>query len=118
MCITPTFAHAKALALAGAEIVAVDVRWNRPFGEPVEAAFAQRLGKKLGVAVLADCQTLEDAQNAQRIGVDAVAPTFGFGTNSIGTQPDFALLKADDQAWTAGNCRRRFLGTPAGSASV
>src|SRR5690554_4700051 len=27
MCITPTFAHAKALALAGAEIVAVDVRW-------------------------------------------------------------------------------------------
>ena len=36
MCITPTFAHAKALALAGAEIVAVDVRWNRPFGEPLE----------------------------------------------------------------------------------
>lgn len=93
MCITPTFAHAKALALAGAGMVAVDVRQNRPFGEPVEALLP-KIRQELGVAVLADCQTLEDAKNAQRIGVDAVAPTFGFGTNSIGTEPDFALLKA------------------------
>ena len=88
----PDLAHAKAL-LGRCRDRCGGCTLNRPFGEPVEALLP-KIRQELGVAVLADCQTLEDAKNAQRIGVDAVAPTFGFGTNSIGTEPDFALLKA------------------------
>lgn len=93
MCITPTFKHAKSLAEAGAQMIAVDVRGVRPFGEPL-AELLPRIRQELGVQVLADCATLADAQNAATIGVDALAPTFGFKTNQLGIEPDFALLKA------------------------
>lgn len=93
ICITPTFAHAQALVRAGAEMVAVDVRKTRPFGEPLEELLP-RIKQELGVLVLADCADIEDAKSAAKIGVDAVAPTFGFVPNHIGFEPDFELLKA------------------------
>lgn len=93
ICITPTFAHAKALVEAGADMVAVDCREARPFGEPLEELIP-RIRKELGVSVLADCQTLDDAKVALHIGADSLAPTFGFKANSIGIEPDFALLQA------------------------
>lgn len=92
ICITPTFAHARALAEAGAEMVAVDARQTRPFGEPLEE-LVPRIRQELGVFVLADCQSIHDAENAQEIGVDAVAPTFGFQEDSIGARPNFLLLE-------------------------
>lgn len=92
ICITPTFAMAKALALVGADMIAVDVRKTRPFGEPLGELLPQ-IRQKLGVLVLADCATLNDARGALDIGVDALAPTFGFLENSIGIEPDFALLR-------------------------
>src|SRR5699024_4203921 len=91
MCITPTFDHAKALAKAGADVIAVDVRKERPFGEPLEELLP-RIRQELGVLVMADCGSLEDARLAKKIGVDALAPTFGFQQNSIGIEPDFKLL--------------------------
>ena len=93
ICITPTFAHAEALVKAGADMVAVDVRQTRPFGEPLEELLT-KIRQELGVLVLADCATLSDCRNAQRIGVDALAPTFGFQENDIGFEPDFKLLGA------------------------
>ena len=93
ICITPTFARAEALVKAGADMVAVDVRETRPFGEPLEELLA-KIRQELGVLVLADCATLSDARKAQRIGIDALAPTFGFQENDIGVEPDFKLLEA------------------------
>lgn len=92
VCITPTFAHAMALVQAGADMVAVDCRAVRPFGEPLEE-IVPRIREELDVPVLADCQTLNDAKRALQVGVDSLAPTFGFKENSIGIEPDFVLLK-------------------------
>lgn len=93
MSITPTFAHAQALVKAGADIIAVDVRKERPFGEVLEELLP-RIRQELGVLVMADCGSFKDAQLAVKIGVDVLAPTFGFQDNSIGIEPDFELLKA------------------------
>ena len=92
LCITPTFEHAKALASAGADLVAIDVRKTRPFGEPLEELLP-RVRQELGVGVLADLAAVGDALNAVSIGVDAISTTFGFKANPIGIEPDFALLQ-------------------------
>ncbi|WP_425955920.1 N-acetylmannosamine-6-phosphate 2-epimerase [Xylanimonas sp. McL0601] len=71
--ITPTVADALALVDAGADIVAAHAaREGRPaetFEEIVRACHAR------GVAVLADCATLDEAADAVRAGADAVATT-------------------------------------------
>lgn len=92
ICISPTLRHVEPLVKAGAKMIAVDVRQTRPFGEPLEELLP-RIRRELGVAVLADCQTLSDAKDAVAIGVDALAPTFGFKENATGVEPDFALLE-------------------------
>lgn len=92
ICITPSFGHAKALAQAGADLVAVDVRRARPFGEPLEELLP-RIRQELNIIVMADCGTLEDAEVAVKIGVDVLATTFGFNQNEIGIEPDFQLLQ-------------------------
>ncbi|NMB00032.1 MAG: N-acetylmannosamine-6-phosphate 2-epimerase [Firmicutes bacterium] len=92
MTITPSFEKAQALVKAGADIVAVDVRAERPFGEPL-AELLPRIRQELGVPVMADCGSFSDAQMAVGIGVDALAPTFGFQENSIGIEPNFGLIK-------------------------
>ena len=92
IAITPTFAHAQCLKEAGADMVAVDVRATRPFGEPLEELLP-RIRRELDLPVLADCGDLADAKEAYRIGVDAVAPTFGFRETTIGIEPNFELLQ-------------------------
>lgn len=92
LCITPTFEHAQALVRAGAEIVAVDVRQTRTFGDPL-AELLPRIRTELGVQVMADCATAEDAAKAAAIGVDMVSSTFGFTQDRFGICPDFALLE-------------------------
>lgn len=92
IAITPTFAHARCLKEAGADMVAVDVRATRPFGEPLEELLP-RIRRELDLPVLADCGDLADAKKAHRIGVDAVAPTFGFRETTIGIEPNFELLQ-------------------------
>lgn len=92
MCITPSVNYAKELVRAGADVIAVDVRKERPFGEPLEELLP-RIRQELNVVVMADCATLEDAKVAKGIGVDVLAPTFGFLENEIGIEPDFKLLE-------------------------
>ena len=92
MAITPTFSLAEELVRSGADIFAVDVRRTRPFGEPL-AELLPRIRRELGVPVMADCATVEDARAAVEIGVDLVASTFGFRQNGLGTEPDFQLLR-------------------------
>lgn len=92
MAITPTFSLAEELVRSGADIIAVDVRRTRPFGEPL-AELLPRIRRELGVPVMADCATVEDARAAVEIGVDLVASTFGFRQNGLGTEPNFQLLR-------------------------
>lgn len=61
MAITPTFSLAEELVRSGADIIAVDVRRTRPFGEPL-AELLPRIRRELGVPVMADCATVEDAR--------------------------------------------------------
>jgi N-acylglucosamine-6-phosphate 2-epimerase len=92
ICITPTFAHAEALVRAGADIVAVDARQDRPHGEPLIELFP-RIRTELGAKVMADCATFADAQAACEIGVDLISTTFGFKENALGIEPDYQLLE-------------------------
>ncbi|MGI6624886.1 MAG: hypothetical protein ACOX57_05695 [Limnochordia bacterium] len=86
----PDFAHAKALALAGAEIVAVDVRWNRPL-ENLWKSFCQRSGRTW-CCRLADARPLMTPKMHKELGRRCGANLW-LWTNSIGTHPDFALLE-------------------------
>lgn len=92
MAITPFFSLAQDLVEAGADIVAVDVRSSRPFGDPLEELLP-RIRQELGVLVMADCATMEDARAAAQIGVDIIASTFGFRQGDFGAEPDFSLLE-------------------------
>ena len=73
--ITPTFAHAQAVAQAGADVIALDATPRpRPNGETL-ADIIRRIHDELGLPVLADVSTLEEAVQAAALGADLVAPT-------------------------------------------
>ncbi len=91
--ITPTLRHAKACALAGADIVALDAtRRQRPDGstyrEAVEAVHAE------GALVMADCGSLEDARMAAEAGSDLLSTTLaGYsGERPKTAGPDWEVL--------------------------
>lgn len=92
LCITPTFQRAKDLVNAGADIIAVDVRYERPFGEELEELIS-RIKNELKVLVMADCGTLADAVRAEKFGADLLSTTFGFQPNALGIEPNFQLLQ-------------------------
>jgi N-acylglucosamine-6-phosphate 2-epimerase len=73
--ITPDFASARALAEAGASIIAVDCTGRQaPFCEPWPE-IVRRIHDQLGLPVMADISTDEEAMQAIEAGVDAVATT-------------------------------------------
>lgn len=73
--ITPTFTHARAIADAGADVIALDATPRpRPSGETL-MTLIERIHTELGRPVLADVSTLEEAMAAQAAGADMVAPT-------------------------------------------
>ena len=77
--ITPDFASAKALAAAGADIIALDCTTSRtPAAEPWRNLLG-RIHAEVGKPVLADIATFEEALAAEEAGADAVATTlYGF----------------------------------------
>lgn len=91
LCITPDRAAAKRIIDAGADIVAIDCRAERPFGDPLPEliGFVHRHGR----LVMADCRTLDDAAAAASFGADVVATTFAFQEGLYGSEPDFPLMK-------------------------
>jgi N-acylglucosamine-6-phosphate 2-epimerase len=92
--ITPQAEQAKAIALAGADIIAIDATLRaRPGGETVASLIdsIHRLGK----LVMADVDTLESAIAAAAAGADLVGTTlYGYTQETRHlTPPGFELLK-------------------------
>jgi N-acylglucosamine-6-phosphate 2-epimerase len=82
--ITPDFASARAVAEAGASILAVDCTGREAvFREPWQS-IVRRVHEELGLPVMADISTEEEAMLAIDGGVDAVATTLaGYTPSSL-----------------------------------
>jgi N-acylglucosamine-6-phosphate 2-epimerase len=91
--ITPTARHARAVAEAGAEIVAVDATGRprpdgRPLRETIEAVHA------CGRLLMADVSTVDEGVEAAALGADLVSTTLSGYTpySRPGPAPDLALI--------------------------
>ena len=92
--ITPTLRHARAVADAGAHVVALDgTRRPRPDGLTLAETVA-RLRETTGALVMADCGSLGDALAAQDAGVDLLGTTLaGYtGERPKTSGPDLELV--------------------------
>lgn len=92
--ITPQFCHAEAIAIAGADIIAIDATLRqRPGGETVAELIA-RIHNELGKPVMADIDTIESAIAAVAAGADLVGTTLYGYTNQTKhlKPPGFDLL--------------------------
>lgn len=94
--ITPDFAAAQALALAGADIIALDCTPRPRAGEDA-ATLVSRIRNELGLPVFADISTLEEGLAAQQMGATYVATTLsGYTayTEPRPETPDLELVEA------------------------
>ncbi|MBC7761634.1 MAG: N-acetylmannosamine-6-phosphate 2-epimerase [Candidatus Saccharibacteria bacterium] len=92
--ITPTLAHAIAVAEGGADIVAIDgTRRDRPDGLTL-AQTIRAIHETTGALVMADAGSLEDGESAQDAGADIVGTTLsGYtGARPRTIEPDFELI--------------------------
>ncbi len=92
--ITPQFCHGVAIAIAGADIIAIDATLRqRPGGETVAELIA-RIHNELGKPVMADIDTMESAIAAVAAGADLVGTTLYGYTNQTKhlKPPGFDLL--------------------------
>jgi N-acylglucosamine-6-phosphate 2-epimerase len=94
--ITPTFAAAKAVSEAGADIIALDCTHRRLSEAEPWPELIHRIHTELGRPVLADIASLEDGIAAQEAGADAVATTlYGYTAETAGIrQMSWPLLQA------------------------
>ncbi|MDC4233575.1 N-acetylmannosamine-6-phosphate 2-epimerase [Actinomyces sp. B33] len=91
--ITPTLRHARACAMAGADVVAIDAT-GRPRRDGLTyAQTVERLHDE-GILVMADCSSFEDARAAVEAGSDIVSTTLaGYTPDRPKTDgPDLELL--------------------------
>lgn len=94
--ITPTLDHAKQIAEAGADVIALDATL-RPRPEGLDAQeFIRKVKEVTGKFVMADISTIEEAVKASIAGADFIATTLsGYTDYSPQTEgPDFKLVKA------------------------
>lgn len=94
--ITPTFDHARALADAGADVIALEAASeNRPDAQELER-LVQRVGEKLELPVMADVSTLEEGTRAWEMGAELVATTLSGHTHASRDRekPDLGLVGA------------------------
>lgn len=73
--ITPTFAAARAVAGAGADIVAVQATRERETDAEPLGPLIRRLHEECGVLVMADVSTADEGLDAEAAGADVVATT-------------------------------------------
>lgn len=98
--ITPDFAGAKAIAEAGANIIALDTTFYPSDIKEDTTELISRIHNELGLLVMADISTLEEAVAAAEMGVDAVSTTLaGYVPGALHTDaelytPNFELLKS------------------------
>jgi len=84
--ITPTFDDAAVVAVAGADVIALDATSReRPGGESIQELIP-RIHRELGRPVMADVATVRDGEQAAAAGADLVATTLSGYT--VGTPPD------------------------------
>lgn len=101
--ITPTLDHARAVADAGADIIAIDgTRRDRPDGLTL-AETIQGLRTHTDALIMADCGSLDDALAAEEAGADILGTTLsGYtGERPKTTGPDLELIEL-----MAARCRR------------
>ncbi len=95
--ITPDFASAEAIAVAGADIIALDATDRPRDGQPLDRLIA-RIRDELGKPVFADCATLEDGVRAAALGASYIATTLSGYTPETEARkalgPDIALIEA------------------------
>lgn len=94
VAITPSVESARAIAEAGADMIAIDATSRPRAGEPV-ADLIRCIHSDLKKPVLADCDTLETAMAALGHGADAIATTLAGYTESRARSPgpDLDLLR-------------------------
>lgn len=94
--ITPTLRHAKACAMAGADIVALDATGrHRSDGRTFEGTVEEFRESFSDVLVMADCSCIEDVERALDAGCDIVSTTLaGYVDGQEKTEgPDLELLR-------------------------
>ena len=97
--ITPNFDGAKAIAQAGADIIAMDVTDYPSAIREDSRTLIRRIHEELGLLVMADISTAEEAKKAADMGVDAVSTTLaGYIPGALHTDdelymPNFALIE-------------------------
>ncbi|APH46354.1 N-acetylmannosamine-6-phosphate 2-epimerase [Microbacterium sp. 1.5R] len=92
--ITPTLEHAKAVADAGADIVAIDgTRRPRPDGRSLAETVAA-LREHTDALIMVDCGSLDDALAAEQAGVDILGTTLsGYTSERPKSEgPDLELI--------------------------
>jgi N-acylglucosamine-6-phosphate 2-epimerase len=98
--ITPQFEHARTIAEAGADMIAIDATLReRPGGETVPDLI-HRIHTELGKTVMADVDTLQAAQAAAAAGADWVGTTLYGYTEATASQipPGLDLLAQMSQS--------------------
>ena len=73
--ITPDFESAEEVAKAGADIIALDATFQESDIRPDVGETIHKIKTKLGLPVMADISTLEEAERAFSYGADIVATT-------------------------------------------
>jgi N-acylglucosamine-6-phosphate 2-epimerase len=113
--ITPQFEQAKAIAQAGADMIAIDATLReRPGGETVPNLI-HRIHTELGKTVMADVDTLAAAQAAAAAGADWVGTTLYGYTEATANQipPGLDLLAQMSQSLTVPCICEGGIGSPA-----
>jgi N-acylglucosamine-6-phosphate 2-epimerase len=118
--ITPSVDAAAAVVAAGADIVAIDGTLRpRPDGRSLRDHVAE-IHERLGVAVMADCDSLAAGVAAAEAGADIVATTLsGYTDGPVPEEPDIALVArlaaavdrpivAEGRYWTREDVRAGF----------
>jgi N-acylglucosamine-6-phosphate 2-epimerase len=118
--ITPTLTHARAVADAGANIVALDgTRRRRPDGLSLAETIAA-LRESHDVLVMADCGSLDDAVEAERAGADLLGTTLsgytGERPKTVG--PDLELITQIAQACAVPIVAEGRIHTPSDAAAA
>ncbi len=120
VAITPSLQAARAIAEAGADMIAIDATSRPRAGEPV-SDLIRCIHGEFGKPVLADADTLETAMAALGHGADAIATTLAGYTDARARSPgpDFDLLRqviehvrvpviAEGRFWTPEDVARAF----------
>jgi N-acylglucosamine-6-phosphate 2-epimerase len=93
--ITPTLNHARQIATAGADLIALDATARPRPGGVTAARLIARVREVTGCPVVADIATVEEGLAAAQGGADAVATTLSGYTEDSRTQddPDYELIR-------------------------